>query len=245
MPPFRQFKLVLPNTSYFPKLEQNEFLVLAQAGLAYICRLLPGSAQMSKDAMLLIMLAEAIGLAAAYFLFKRLSQFTKRTWDDVPEFLRPINHEAVEKLFDAKGELETLAFGNSRRAQRGRLDLARVFVQNLYHNATIVYQWGETEWSDMVRHSLEYDEDTRAKILALHREAVTFLVASRVALIKIWFWGLLHFDRIPIVPLPSVAALRQPGSIDLLQSYQRVKQAAAALASIYGEEQSSDIESLM
>lgn len=200
---------------------------------------------MGKDAMLMIMLAEAIGLAAAYFLFKRLSQFTKRTWDDVPEFLRQINHAAMEKLFDVDEERDALAFGNSRRALRCRLDLARVYVQNLHHNVTVVCQWGETEWSDMTRHNLEYDEDTRVKILALHREAVTFLVASRVALLKIWFWSLLHFDRLPAIPLPSVAALRQPGSIDLLHSYQRVKQAAAALASVYGEEQSGEIELLM
>jgi hypothetical protein len=200
---------------------------------------------MGKGAMLLIMLAEAIGLAAVYLLLKRLSQFTKRTWDDVPEFLRRIDHAAVEKLFDAGEEREALAYGNSRRALRGRLDLAREYARNLHHNVTIVCQWGETEWSDMVRHKLEYDDDTREKILALHREAITFLVASRVALVKMWFWSVLHFDKWPVLPLSSVAALRRPGSVDLLQAYQQVKQAAAALASVYGEEHSSEIETLM
>lgn len=200
---------------------------------------------MSKDSIMLIMLAEAIGLAAAYFLLKHLTQFTKRSLDDVPEFLRPVNHPAVQKLFDENEEREALAFTNVRRTVRCRLDLAREYVQNLQHNATIVCQWGETEWSDMVRHQLEYDEDTRAKLLSLHREAVTFLIACRVVRIKIWFWSLLHFDRWAVVPLPRVSALRRPGSIDLLQSYQRVKQAAAALASIYGEEYSTEIEVLM
>jgi hypothetical protein len=200
---------------------------------------------MDKDAILLIMLAEAIGLAAMYLLLKRLAQFTKRTLDDVPEFLRPINHEAVEKLFDADEERETLAFGNFRRGLRARLDLAREYMQNLHHNVTIVCQWGETEWSDMVRHDLEYDEETRKKILALHREAITFLVACRVALLKMCFWSLLHFDKWPVLPLPSVAALRRPGSVDLLHAYQRVKQAAAELAFIYGEEHSSEILELM
>lgn len=200
---------------------------------------------MGKDALLLTMLAEAIGFAAIYFLLKHLSQFSKRTWDDVPDFLRQINHAAVEKLFDSQEEQEALAYSNSRRTLRCRLDLAREYVQNLCHNATIVCQWGETEWSDMVRHKLDYDEDTRKRILALHREAVTFLMACRVVRIKIWFWSLLHFDRWRLAPLPSVAALRHPGSIDLLQAYQRVKQAAAALASIYGQEHSQEIEALM
>lgn len=199
---------------------------------------------MTKDTILLIMLAEGIGLAAAYFLFQRLSQFTRRTWDDVPEFLRQVNHAGLEQLFDAEEEREALAYSNVRRTLRCRLALAREYVQNLCHNVTIVCQWGETEWADMVRHRLEYDEATRQKILALHREAVTFLVAGRVALVKIWFWSILQIDRWP-VPLPSVARLGQPGSIDLLQAYQRVKQAASALASVYGEEHCHEIEALM
>jgi hypothetical protein len=213
--PLRQFKQVLIKTSYFPKCGQNYFFGFAIPDLWHIS-VLHQAPPMGKDAILLIILAEAIGLAAVYFLFKHLSQFTKRSLDDVPEFLRPINQAAVEKLFDANVEREALAFSNSRRTLRCRLDLARIYVQNLQHNATIVCQWGETEWSDMVRHDLEYDEDTRAKMLALHHEAVTFLMACRVVQVKIWFWSLLHFDRWTAVPAPSVAAMRRPGSIDLL-----------------------------
>src|SRR5215467_4606515 len=180
---------------------------------------------MGKDALLLIMFAEAIGLAAVYFLLKRLSQFTRRTWDDVPEFLRQVRFESVEKLFDADEEREALAFGNSRRALRCRLDLAREYLHNLQHNVMIVHQWGETEWLDMVRHRLEYDEETRERILTLHREAVTFLVAVRVGLAKMWLWSVLQFDKWPVLPLASVAGLRRPGSVDLLQAYQRAKDA--------------------
>lgn len=200
---------------------------------------------MGKDAVLLLMLAEAIGLTALYCLLKRLSQFTKRTWDDVPEFLRQINHTAVCRLFDGADEKESLAFGNSRRALRCRLDLAREYVRSLQHNVTIVYQWGETEWQDMVRYRLEYDEDTRERILALHREAITFLVAARVALVKMWIWSVLQFEKWPVLPLSSVARLRAPGSVDLLAAYQKVKDAAAALASVYGEEHSEEIGHLM
>lgn len=200
---------------------------------------------MGKDTVLLVMLAEMIGLMAVYCLLRRLSQFTKRTWDDVPEFLRQINHEAVNKLFDAAEEKESLAFGNSRRALRCRLDLAREYLRSLHHNVTIVYQWGETEWQDMVSHSLEYDEETRHKMLSLHREAVTFLVAARIAMVKTWIWSVLQFEKWPVLPLASVADLRTLGSVDLLHAYQRVKEAAAALASVYGEEHSDEIGNLM
>lgn len=200
---------------------------------------------MGKDTLLLIMLAEAVGLAALYLLLQRLTRFSKRTWDEVPEFLRRVDHQAIEKLFDPAEEAELLVFGNSRRTLRGRLDLAREYLENLYHNVTIVYQWGETEWWDMVHHNLEYEEDTRQKMLMLHREAITFRVAARMVLIKIWLWSLLNFDKWPFAPRPSVAALRQPGSVDLLHAYKRVKAAAAALASIYGDEHSAEIEELM
>jgi hypothetical protein len=200
---------------------------------------------MGKNAVLLLMLAEAIGLTVIYYLLKRLSLFTKRTLDDVPEFLRHINHEAVKKLFDEAEEKADLSFGNRRRGLRCRLDLAREYVRSLHHNVTIVYHWGETEWQDMVRYRLEYDEETRQKILSLHREAITFLVAARVAMVEMWLWSVVHFEKWPVLPLASVATLRTPGSVDLLHAYQRVKDAAAALASVYGEEHSEEIGELM
>lgn len=200
---------------------------------------------MGKDALLLIMLAEAVGLAALYLLLQRLAQFSKRTLDDVPDFLRQVNHAAIERLFDPGAEAEALISGNPRRTMRARLDLAREYVQNLHHNVTIVYQWGETEWRDMVHYNLEYDEDLRQRMLALHREAITFRVSARMALAKIWLLSVLNFDKWPLIPHPSVAALRRPGNVDLLQAYQRVKVAAAALAWVYGEEHSAEIETLM
>jgi hypothetical protein len=200
---------------------------------------------MSGNILILIMLAEAAGLATLYFLLKRLSWFTKRTWDEVPEFLRHLDPEAMEKLFEEGEEHEALTFANSRRQLRAQLALAREYLKRMQHNATVVYQWAETEWSDMVRHRLEYDEDTRAKILALHRESITFLVAARVALIKMWFWSILHFDKFTLLPLPSVARLRRPGSVDLVAAYQEVKAAAAGLAEVYGEEQVEEIRALM
>lgn len=200
---------------------------------------------MTGNQLILIMLAEAVGLATLYSLLKRLAWFTKRTWDEVPEFLRHLDHESVEKLFDAQEEQEVLLFSNFRRTLRARLALSREYLKRMQHNATIVYQWAETEWSDMVRHGLEYDDETRSRILALHRECITFLVAVRVALIKMWFWSILHFDKITILPAPSVAGMRRPGSVDLMAAYQQVKEAAAGLAGVYGEEQVEEIKALM
>jgi hypothetical protein len=196
---------------------------------------------MSGNLLFMIMLAEAVGLATLYSLLKRLSWFTKRTWDEVPEFLRQLDWEAVEKLFDAEEEQASF----SRRTLRARLALCREYLKRMQHNAMVVYQWAETEWSDMVRHRLEYDPATVEKILALHRDAITFLVAARITLVKIWFWSVLHFDKVTIFPVPNVAGLRRPGSLDLIASYRQVKKAAAGLAEVYGEEQVEEIRALM
>ena len=200
---------------------------------------------MTGNQLILIMLAEAVGLVTLYFLLKRLSWFTKRTWDEVPEFLRHLDGESLEKLFDAQEEREALAFSHSRRTARARLALLREYLKRMQHNATIVYQWAETEWSDMVRHALEYDDETRNRILAVHRECITFLVAARIALIRTWFWSILHFDKLTILPVPSVAGMRRPASVDLVAAYQQVKEAAAGLAGVYGEEQVEEIRTLM
>jgi hypothetical protein len=200
---------------------------------------------MTGNQLILIMLAEAVGLVTLYSLLRRLAWFTKRTWDEVPEFLRHLDHESMLKLFDAQEEWEVLTFSNSRRTMRARLALSREYLKRMLHNATIVYQWAETEWSDMVRHALEYDDETRARILAVHRECITFMVAARFALIRMWFWSILHFDKLTILPVPSVAGMRKPGSLDLVAAYLLVKEAAAGLAGVYGEEQVEEIRSLM
>jgi hypothetical protein len=200
---------------------------------------------MTVNLLILIMLAEAIALVSLYCLLRRLSWFTKRTWDEVPEFLRQLDLHAIETLFDPEVEKEVLYSGNHRRMQRARLALAREYLKRMQHNATIVYQWAETEWSDMEKHGLEYEPDVQARILALHREATSFLVLVRFALARTWFWSILHFDKLVLLPLPSIAALRQPGAVDLITAYSQTKEAAVAMAEIYGDEQAHEIRMFM
>jgi hypothetical protein len=200
---------------------------------------------MTANLLMLLMLAEAVALATLYLLLKRLSWFTRRTWDEVPEFLRCLDLDAIEKLFDPEEEKEALSFGDFRRTQRARLALAREFIKRMQHNAMIVYQWAETEWLDMRKHRLEYEPELQARIEALHRESITFLGAARIALLQISLWSILHFDKVALLPLPSLARLRRPISVDLISAYQQAKQAAVAMADVYGEEQAEEIRRFM
>jgi hypothetical protein len=201
---------------------------------------------MSKDILIWIMLGEAVGIGTMMRILRRLSAFTDRTLDDVPEFLQPIRLPDIENIFDPAKEREDLAgMGNVRRAQRARLALAREYVFRMQHNATIVYEWASTEWEDMVAHTLEYDRDTRERILALRREAILFGICSSMALARMWFWSLIHFEKWRFLPLPSVAAMRSVGGVDLVQAYVRVKDAALALALVYGQEHCWALDALM
>ncbi len=201
---------------------------------------------MSKDTLLWIMLGEAVGIATLGALLRQLSSFNDRTLDDVAGFLRPISHQELERLFDPVGEqCQLQAFGNVRREQRARLDLSREYLGRMLHNTLIVSQWASTEWADMLKHQLNYDVDTRERILALRREAILFRLSASVVLARMWFWSLLHFDRWRFLPLPSVAGFRRSLDTDLLENYRKVKDSALSLALIYGQEHYRELDELM
>jgi hypothetical protein len=56
-----------------------------------------------------------------------------------------------------------------------------------------------------------------------------------------WLLSLLHFDEWRFMPVPSIAARRKVFSADVLQSYERVRQAAAHLARVAYSEVDSQL----
>lgn len=203
---------------------------------------------MAKDTLVWIIILEAVILGVLRILLHQRTLFKERTWDEVPELLRRLDGADVSKLFDMDAELDARMLRHSHRARRAlrvRLDMAREYLRRMQHNALIIFQWADTEWSDMVRHGLSYDEETREKILTLRRETVVFRIAVMVVLGEIWLWSLLHFDKYLLLPIPRVGSLRRAGGIDILETYRKMKEAAAALALIYGEESFVEINNLM
>ena len=203
---------------------------------------------MAKETLVWIIILEAVILGVLRIFLHQRTLFKERTWDEVPELLRRLDGADVSKLFDMDAESDARILRHSHRARRAlrvRLDMAREYLRRMQHNALIIFQWADTEWSDMVRHGLSYDEETREKILALRRETIIFRVAVMVVLGEIWLWSLLHFDKYLLLPVPRFDSLRRAGSIDVLETYRKMKEAAAALALIYGEESFVEIGNLM
>jgi hypothetical protein len=204
------------------------------------------------DHALLLMSAGAAGYRLISSGLDRASRFKERTLEEVFDFVLPLSNQDAETLFDPKEEEQVAHFWQTkelyREEQRRRLGRAQTYILRRRHNALIVEQWANTEWSDMRQHSLqdEVGPDLIEAILAVQQAAVAFRMAATVVLAKISFWNLLLLmDKWRLLPVPSVAGLRKTGSVDLLLSYRAVREAALALAHFYGEERYQRLESLI
>lgn len=185
-----------------------------------------------------------VGIGGLYLLFHHCVLFRDRTLDEVVGYLRKVNWEEVSRLFDVHEEEELMGFGavgDRRRSQRARLDLACEFVERMAYNNRILSQWGRTERHDMLKHHLEYEPETVEQINQLISTTAEFRKMAFITTCRIRIFSLLNFDKLRFLPVPSVAALRTVCKADLLQTYQGVIRAAAALATVYGEESVQDI----
>ena len=197
----------------------------------------------------LLMGAGAVMSYLFRFALERRSRFKWRSLDEVVPFLQRPNLEQLEQALDAEEDRrlhERPWLLPERRKLRVNMEIVRHEYRVMRGNALVGYELGNTEWHDMIRHHLDYVPHLQYKIKELRTEGVQFAVAVNVALAKIWLLSLFPFENWGLLPLPSVAALRRTGEIDLRQAYQRVKEATIALAAFYGAgEHAEEIRALM
>lgn len=181
----------------------------------------------------------AVALATLTVSLFNWSRQKRRTWDEVAPHLREFDWPEARITFDHEQEERSRVLSPTyRRDQRSRLECAKEYVSRAYHNCRIVLEWGTTEWRDMIDLHLEYEPLVVEAIKALRKEAAAFRWIALMALSYMWLLSLLHFDQWRFMPVPGIAARRKVFSADILQSYERVKQAAATLARVaYAEEQ--------
>lgn len=199
----------------------------------------------------LLMLVGAVGWSILAKLLDEGTRFKRRSIDEVADMMRKPDEEQLQDLLDRVEDLRLRfpLFANYRRDQRVRLDKLREQYYRLDHNSTIVYQWADTEWRDMVRHRLQesYEPELIGKIKEARLAGIKFHITMRFVLAEIWFLSLIHFDVLSFIPIPSVAALARSGGTDIRNAYQRVKDAAVVLAAVHGEERefANEIEAAM
>ena len=200
----------------------------------------------------LLMVAGAVMSHLFRFALNRRSRFKWRILDEVAPFLQKPNLEQLSEALDVEEDLRLRERGRGRlgrperRQLRVRMEIVRHEYRVMRGTALVGYEWGNTEWHDMIRHNLDYAPHEQQKIQELRTAGVHFAVAVNLALAKIWLLGLLPFEDWRFIPLPSVAALRRIGGIDLREAYVRVKEATIALTALYGEgERAEEIRALM
>jgi len=191
-------------------------------------------------------IATGIGIGIAYAFLHHSALFKERTLGEVVGYLRKLDWEEVKRLFDRDEEERVIGFwtrGDFRRAQRARLDLAGEFLERMYYDNRVLFQWGNTELKDMRKHRLDYEAETLDDILELVRTTKRFRRVAWVALWKVRLLSLLNFEKLRFIPVPSVAGLRMMGHTNLLKTFEAVIEAGAKLAMVYGEDFAEEIRS--
>lgn len=165
-----------------------------------------------------------------------------RTIDEVAVFLRKIDWVEALDIFDLIGERYLRIVQSDyhfRRTMRVRIHEAREFLWRMYHNVRVIHEWANTELRDLTRDSIECCTERERLIMAIADRAIDFRVFATFRLIELTLWTVFRVEKLPLIRIPSVAALRRCGSegeFDLLDLYNQFKTAAAGLALTYGKE---------
>lgn len=198
----------------------------------------------------IVLLTIAITISAivvSVIALHNLSQFKRRTIDDVAEFVHPLEENVSQELFDPQVDdaLRVLRVPvNFRRAQRSRFDLAGTHYRYQHQRVRVLLQWANTEWYDMrtLATENEYSEQALRDLRTMRQKGKRFCRLVLVLRLKIWAWRVvMAIDQSRLLRTPRLSAYRTVGLVDMLELYQDIKLAAAGFALTYGEEESQNL----
>lgn len=175
-----------------------------------------------------------------YLLLHRQFRLAERTIDEVTVFLRKIDWDEINQLFD-RGEERYLRIVQSdyhyERAARIRIHKAREFLARMYHNVRVVHEWANTELRDMQDKTSAHSTERQKQMMAIAEKAAYFRAMAMFRLLQLTMWTVLRVEKWPLMRIPSIASLRNCGGEgDLLKLYAELKEASAALALLYGKQ---------
>lgn len=186
-------------------------------------------------------LLRAVGPVAAILLFaglvllyRRIYRFTRRPPGQVIAYLRAVSLDEVGNLLDPVAEQYlrlNLTKEQFRKEQRNRMWLALEYIGRLSHNALVMAEWGHYEMRRTRRTRIAQDHENATALLSASIQVRMCSFALR-ATIHVW---LVRVALLPFLRPPSVAKLIDAGSTDLLEFYQKMKDAAAQLSQSYGD----------
>ncbi len=100
--------------------------------------------------LITVFLVGVILLMGIYTVLQFLGKFPARTIDDVRPYLRAIELQEFEELLDPANEANfkfRLSPADFRQLQRKNIHLMREFLLRMSHNALVLIEWGNVEWS--------------------------------------------------------------------------------------------------
>lgn len=176
---------------------------------------------------LTIFLLGGLLLLAFYTVLRFLGKFPGRTIDDVMPYLRPTDMATLEAILGPGDEVNLrlrLSREEFSRIQCKRVHLLRECLLRMSHNAIVLTEWGNMEWTG------PHSEQKRILGQELVQAAVELRLYSLLALAKLKVWIILQ----PFFPVSSLHGMRTIAGIDPIRAYNRVKLAAESLGLIYG-----------
>ncbi|HEV2989272.1 MAG TPA: hypothetical protein VG759_12580 [Candidatus Angelobacter sp.] len=193
--------------------------------------------------LITIFLVGVILLMGIYTVLQFLGKFPSRTIDDVRPYLRPIELEELEEILDPANEANfrfRLSPAEFRQLQRKRIHLMREYLLRMSHNALILIEWGNMEWTGPAQRA-DLDRDRRVMAQELVQAATEFRLYSLLALLKLKIWILFRLDAWPVIPSPKVSGLRRLAGIDALKAYLRLRKAVSYLSEIHGHQYQEEL----
>lgn len=195
---------------------------------------------MSSGFLLFWLPLALFALLWVYLLLHKQFRLAERTIDEVTVFLRKIDWEEINQLFD-RGEERYLRIVQSdyhyQRSVRIRIHKAREFLTRMYHNVRVVHEWANTELQDVHDITAADCTERQKQMLAIAEKAAYFRAMAMFRLFQLSMWTILRVEKWPLLRIPSVARLRSCGADgDLLKIYMELKEASAGLALVYGKQ---------
>ncbi len=193
--------------------------------------------------LITIFLVGVILLMGIYTVLQFLGKFPARTIDDVKPYLRPIELQELEEILDPANEANfklRLSPAESRQLQRKRIHLMREYLLRMSHNALVLIEWGNMEWTGPGQRA-DLDKDRRMLAQEMVQAATEFRLYSLLALVKLKLWILFRLDAWPLIPSPKLSGLRQLVGIDAVRAYQRLRESVSYLSEIHGSQYQEDL----
>ncbi len=166
-------------------------------------------------------------------------RFFVRTEKDVIPYLRKVEFDQLKDLLNVADEgflRLNLSPRKFRKEQQRRIRLTLEHLDRGRHNARPLQEWGGNE----LRKSWKTHN---GEVTAASEELINICIAFRayawIAAIKLHVW-LIAIAALPFLPVPILGSIRRIGHLDLVCTYDQIRQAAAKLGRLcggrYGEE---------